>query len=176
MDYNVDIYEGDSLNRFVLSTKGSNPLFVIGLNPNKANDETPDHTIKKVHGFAIRNNYDSFMMLNLYAQRTLYPEALHKEIKRELHQENITQIQSVLKNIKSASFLAAWGGNIKIRSYLLMCLNDLVGVTSNHNINWIKIGDLTKSLHPRHPSRPGYNQGLSKFDLQAYMKIQGWER
>ena len=40
----------------------------------------------------------------------------------------------------------------------------------NLNIYWWHIGDLTKTGHPRHPSRVPY-VGLKPMDIEDYIKI-----
>ena len=80
MDYQIDKMIGDeNTHRYVLASKGIKPLVVIGVNPSTANEHKPDPTIRKVMGFAERNKYDSFVMLNLYAQRSTDFKGVHRE-------------------------------------------------------------------------------------------------
>ena len=57
--------------RYVLASRCVKTLVVIGVNPSTANEKYPDPTVRKVIGFAKLNNYDGFVMLNLYAQRSI---------------------------------------------------------------------------------------------------------
>lgn len=171
MNYNPTIYEPIKTNpqlRYALGTKGTNPLFIIGLNPSTADDKVPDRTILKVNGYATRNNNDSFIMLNLYAQRTQDPNKLHLTLDNQLHNENVALIRTMIEKYKNPSILAAWGNTINKREYLKLCLADIFNLTKNKNINWLKIGDLTKSGHPRHPSRAS-KDNLTNFDLNTYL-------
>jgi len=167
MTYNIKIYDigPGNLSRFSLGTNGANPLFVIGLNPSTANDKIPDQTIKKVMAFAENASFDSFIMLNLYPQRTPYTDNIHHKIDTSLHRENVNKIVSLLQFHDNPSILACWGEKIKIRPYFVDCLKDIYEATKNKRIDWLKIGDLTASKHPRHPSRASYSPGLTNFDI-----------
>lgn len=171
MEYEIQIYSEsqDKLSRFTLGTKGQKTLFVIGLNPSIANEIVPDYTIKKVMSFAEQAGFDSFVMFNLYPLRTPYPDDLHNEIDMILHQENIEKIVSTLNNIQNPTVVASWGQTIKVRSFFIECLRDIYHSTLDFNIKWLKIGDLTKNNHPRHPSRAPYKLGLTPFDIQQYL-------
>ncbi len=172
MIYEINLYEirPDNLSRFTLGTIGEKTLFVIGLNPSTADDKIPDLTIKKIMTFAEQAGFDSFIMFNLYAQRTPYPEKIHNKIDKSLHKENIEKIVNILSQHLNPTILAGWGQTIKVKPFLIDCLNDIYNSTINQNITWVKIGDLTVSKHPRHPSRAAYKLGLTKFDITNYLK------
>ena len=171
MKYSPIIYENtdDNSSRFVLGNIGENPLCVVGLNPSTADDKEPDHTMKKVMGFATCNGYDSFIMFNLYPLRSTNPQKLSKERVLALSSQNIKHIRKILESLKAVNLLAAWGETITVKSYLLDCLHEINDSLSGLNINWLKIGDLTTSNHPRHPSRAGYDNKLTKFNITAYL-------
>lgn len=171
MDYNIVIYQPsitDPDQRFVLGTGGTKPLVVIGLNPSTTDDRMPDPTIKKVIGFATKYGFDSFIMLNLYAQRTPNPKKLDAILDEKLHQDNIAQIKAILEKHKPVAVLAAWGNTITLRKYLNRCLTDIHKITKKGNVDWAKIADFTKKGHPRHPSRARYSK-LTGFDLDEYL-------
>jgi hypothetical protein len=172
MIYNIKLYDitPDNHSRFTLGTFGAKPLCVIGLNPSTADDKIPDLTIKKVMTFAEQAGFDSFVMFNLYAQRTPYPEKVHDKIDNSLHKENIDKIVSTLSQHKNPTILAGWGQTIKVKPFFIDCLNDIYNSTKNQNISWLKIGDLTTSKHPRHPSRAAYKLGLTTFDIKNYLE------
>ena len=172
MIYDIKLYDirPDNLSRFTLGTIGAKPLCVIGLNPSTADDKIPDLTIKKVMTFAEQAGFDSFVMFNLYAQRTPYPEKVHDKIDNSLHKENIDKIVSTLLQHKNPTVLAGWGQTIKVKPFFIACLNDIYNSTKNQNISWLKIGELTTSKHPRHPSRAAYKLGLNTFDIKNYLE------
>lgn len=117
-------------------------------------------------GYAVKNGYDSFAMLNLYPQRTPDPDRLHPILDTQLHHDNIYHILTTLND--NACVLAAWGETITVRDYFKECLADLYKVTKDKKIQWLKIGELTASGHPRHPSRAAYCE-LTSFDIDRYL-------
>ncbi|MGI6319696.1 MAG: DUF1643 domain-containing protein [Bacteroidales bacterium] len=169
--YQIDLYKNSKDNslRFVLGSKGLNPLIVIGLNPSTADENKPDMTISKIIGFATRNNFDGFIMLNLYPQRATSPDNLDVKMNSNIHAENIDAIFNSLKDINEISILAAWGEPIKKRDYLKNSLSDIYDSISHLNINWLQIGAMTTTGHPRHPSRAAYDLGLKHLDIKQYI-------
>lgn len=172
MKYEMTICEPEITNpdlRFILGTKGDKPLLVFGLNPSTADGTKPDTTISKVRKFALLNGFDSFIMCNLYAQRTPYTSCLHEIMNEELHKKNMSTIKYLLQIEKDFSILAAWGEIINIRSYFIFCLKEILDLTNEKDFSWFKLGSLTKTGHPRHPSRIPYNSELTPFDVDSYL-------
>ena len=62
--------------RYILGTRGKNPLICIGINPSTAQPGDLDNTLKSVERIAIGNGFDSFIMFNVYAQRATDPDAM----------------------------------------------------------------------------------------------------
>lgn len=172
MKYEIKIYETcpENLSRFALGTIGKKTLFAIGVNPSTADEQIPDATIKKIMGFAMRAGFDSFVMLNLYAQRTTYPKNLHSILDKSINKKNLEVIESVISLSNNITILACWGNNISRRPFLVNCLNDIYSRIKRHNIRWLKIGELTIMNNPRHPSRPGYDCELTTFNIEKYLK------
>ena len=65
--------------RYILGTRGKNPLICIGINPSTAEPDNLDNTLKSVERIALGNGFDSFIMFNVYAQRATDPDAMEKE-------------------------------------------------------------------------------------------------
>ena len=172
MPYNPDIYSinRDNTARFALGMSGSNLLYVIGVNPSTADDRQPDPTVRKIMRFAEKNGYDGFIIFNLYPQRTPDPRKLHKEPDHILIRKNLHNILQFLHKEKEITFLAAWGNTISERNYLADCVQEIVNVTKPYKIKWMKIGSLTKKGHPRHPSRVSYQEPLTSFDMDEYIR------
>ena len=61
--------------RYILGTRGENPLICIGINPSTAQPGDLDNTLKSVERIALGNGYDSFTMFNVYPQRATDPNA-----------------------------------------------------------------------------------------------------
>jgi hypothetical protein len=174
MSYQPSIYSNDTENscRFALGTQGINPLIVIGINPSTADEKLPDRTIRKVIGFANRNGYDSFIMLNLYPQRTPYPDDLHMEINEDIFNCNLKTIYEVVTKYDNPTILVAWSERITVRRYLKNCLKYIFDVIEKSNVTWLKIGELTKRGHPRHPLYASYNLAFTNFDISEYTTKQ----
>lgn len=171
MEYKITIYKEseDKKSRFVLGTKGSNTLFVIGVNPSVADENFPDPTIRKIMGFAEKNAFDSFVMLNLYPQRATNPNDLDIKEDEVLTECNIKEIRNVIQNQSNATILVAWGNLISKRKYLISCFEKIYKALQDDNVKWIKIGDLTQSKNPRHPLYASYNMPFSDFDIHDYI-------
>jgi hypothetical protein len=174
INYETTIYNPkvtDKKLRYALGTIGKNTLFVIGLNPSTANEKKTDLTVSKVMKFAENDGFDSFVMLNLYAQRTPYPNDLDKVLNEQLHTNNLNFIFEELNKHKNPKILAAWGGFIKKRSYFKICIIDIIEKTKLLNVEWVRIGgNLVENKHPRHPSRAEYVRKIEKFEVLEYLK------
>lgn len=170
MKYEIDIYEinEDNKHRFALGNLSDKTLFVFGLNPSTADDKEPDQTIKKIMGFAEKNGYTSFVMLNLYPQRTKNPDELDESPDENIISENERIISDLVSKQKNLNILLAWGDNVFIRGYLIDCLKKIYQLLPSE-VNWWRIGDLTQKGQPRHPSRIAY-QDFQKMDMVAYVR------
>jgi hypothetical protein len=178
MEYAINLYKNnqDNTARYVLGNPLNKPLIALGLNPSEADEKTPDPTIRKVIGFAERNGFDSFIMLNLYPQRTPYPKKLHTNIVDELAEENMKQIDLILSNISNPVILACWGDTIGIRRYFKQCIKQIHDVAKDKNAQWLKIGDPTRSGHPRHPLYAAYHLGLTTFEVEQYITMGNFQQ
>ena len=171
MKYAPTIYVNNSDNscRFALGNYGTNTLIVLGINPSTADDKTKDKTIGKVMGFVEGNGYDSFIMINLYPQRTPHPADLHTSINLQISSRNIGVIADIFNKIDNPTVLAAWSDKIMIRKYLKDCLVKIVDTSKKKNIRWVKLGESTKSGHPRHPLYARYELELTDFSPDKYI-------
>ena len=70
--------------RYILGTRGENPLICIGINPSTAQPGDLDNTLKSVERIAKNNGYDSFIMFNVYAQRATDPYAMDTDFNAAL--------------------------------------------------------------------------------------------
>ena len=168
-----DLYENfkNDSSRFILGKNGTKKLFIIGLNPSTANKEKSDTTVAKVQKVAQNNDYDGFVMANLYPLRSTDPKGLPENEDEELLNLNIQKIIQLAKEEDEPIFLAAWGEDILSRKYLLKSLKELNKEINKINGRWIHYGDLTKYKHPRHPSRLSYKWKFSDFNMDDYLKL-----
>lgn len=150
--------------RFILGTRGSRSLIVIGVNPSTATPESPDPTIKRVSAISAYNGFDSFVMLNLYAQRATVPEDLDIELNSELHRENLKALKWALNYAEKMNPEAeiavwcAWGNIIKCRDYLPRCREEMLAELRSKSLKLLCVS-VTKEKQPKHPL---YQKNTSK--------------
>ena len=114
--------------RFSLTKEGDRKLVVFGVNPSTANEQIADLTITKVMGFAERNGFDGFIMLNLYPQRCTNPRSLDKEIDEDLQRKNLEAIRLSVGDMKEPIVLLGFGDTINLRPYLKRCLKEIIDI------------------------------------------------
>lgn len=159
--------------RYILGTKGDNPLICIGINPSTAAPDNLDNTLKSVERIAKGNGYDSFIMFNVYAQRATRPDDMDKELNLLLHRENMKAFEYILSLYKSEkpSVWAAWGTIVEMRPYLKQCLRDMVDISYKYDAKWFSSGAISKKGHPHHPLYLKKDSSLDEFDMEKYLSI-----
>lgn len=157
----------DNSARFVLGTDGVNPLVCFGLNPSTAEPNKLDPTVTRVDKVARMNGFDGFIMLNIYPKRDTLPHNLPDAFDLGLKTENPRHIVATLRE-RSLTVYAAWGGILATRPYLQSLLYDILGLPEVASARWMRRGNLTKSMHPRHPLYVSYAEPLAPFDIAAY--------
>ena len=156
--------------RYLLGTRGSNPLICIGINPSTAKPDALDNTLKSVERIALGNGYDSFLMFNVYAQRATFPDDMEKVYNPALHRENLTAFRYILSISDKPAVWAAWGAVIEKRPYLPDCVRDLVQAGEAFGASWYCAGAITKKGHPHHPLYLRKDEKLRPFDVKAYLE------
>ncbi|MBQ3542933.1 MAG: DUF1643 domain-containing protein [Oscillospiraceae bacterium] len=159
--------------RYILGTRGQNPLICIGINPSTAEPDNLDNTLKSVERIALGNGYDSFIMFNVYAQRATDPDTMERSCNALLHRENLEAFRYVLSISPKPAVWAAWGAIIEKRAYLSQCVRDMVAVGQTYGAQWYCAGAITKRGHPHHPLYLRKDEKLKPFDVQAYLQTQG---
>ena len=155
--------------RYILGTRGKNPLICIGINPSTARPDALDNTLKSVERIALGNGFDSFLMFNVYAQRATSPDDMERECNPLLHKENLEAFRYVLSISENPSVWAAWGAIIEKRKYLPQCVRDMVLAGEEFGANWYCAGAITKKGHPHHPLYLRKNETLKPFDVKTYL-------
>ena len=159
--------------RYILGTRGINPLICIGINPSTARPGDLDNTLKSVERIAKNNGYDSFIMFNVYAQRATDPNAMDRAFNAELHAENLAAFRYVLSLYaqgRRPAVWAAWGTLIEKRPYLIPAVLDLVALGEEFDAEWVTFGRRSKAGHPHHPLYLRADSTPEPFDVRAYCK------
>ena len=155
--------------RYILGTRGRNPLICIGINPSTAQPGDLDNTLKSVERIALGNGFDSFIMFNVYAQRATDPDAMEKTCNMQLHKENLEAFRYVLSISEKPAVWAAWGTIIEKRDYLPRCLRDMLAVGKEYGADWYCAGAVSKKGHPHHPLYLRKDEKIRPFDVDAYL-------
>ena len=156
--------------RYILGTRGKNPLICIGINPSTAEPDNLDNTLKSVERIAHGNGFASFIMFNVYAQRATDPDAMERTCNPQLHKENLEAFRYVLSISQRPAVWAAWGAIIEKRDYLADCVRDMVLAGQEYGASWYCAGAITKKGHPHHPLYLRKDEKLKSFDVEAYLK------
>lgn len=155
--------------RYILGTRGSNPLICIGINPSTAKPDDLDNTLKSVERIAHGNGFDSFIMFNVYAQRATNPDTMEKHCNPLLHKENLEAFRYILSISEHPAIWAAWGSIIEKRKYLPECVADMVHAGEEKGAQWYCAGTCTKKGHPHHPLYLRKDEKLRSFDVKTYL-------
>ena len=156
--------------RYILGTRGKNPLITIGINPSTAKPDDLDNTLKSAERIAHHNGYDSFIMFNVYAQRATDPDHMEKEFNEMLHRENMRAFEYVLGLSENPHIWAAWGTIINKRRYLPGCVADMIDIGEKHGAVWYTCGARSKvGGHPHHPLYLKKDSTLDSFDVREYL-------
>ena len=156
--------------RYILGTRGKNPLICIGINPSTAQPGDLDNTLKSVERIALGNGFDSFIMFNVYAQRATDPDAMEKQCNMALHKENLEAFRYVLSISNAPTVWAAWGTIIEKRDYLKDCLRDMLAVGEEFGAKWCCAGAVSKKGHPHHPLYLRKDERIKPFDIGSYLR------
>ena len=159
--------------RYILGTRGQNPLICIGVNPSTAAPDDLDNTLKSVSRIAAGNGFDSWIMFNVYAQRATRPEDMDRELNRQLHQANMAAFEYILQNVAQGlrpAVWAAWGTIIEKRPYLPGCVRDMVALGRRYNARWLCAGKRSAKGHPHHPLYLRKDEKTVDFDVEQYLE------
>lgn len=159
--------------RYILGTRGENPLICIGINPSTAAPDDLDNTLKSVSRIAANNGYDSWIMFNVYAQRATDPDDMDLVLNEKLHRENLLAFEYILKNVGAGvkpAVWAAWGTIIEKRPYLKDCVLDMVHLGEKYGARWCSAGKISVKGHPHHPLYLRKDAPTEEFDISGYLE------
>ena len=159
--------------RYILGTRGQNPLICIGVNPSTAAPDDLDNTLKSVSRIAEGNGFDSWIMFNVYAQRATRPEDVDRELNQALHRANMAAFEYILQNVAKGlrpAVWAAWGTIIEKRPYLPGCVRDMVALGRRYDARWLCAGKRSAKGHPHHPLYLRKDEKTVEFDVEQYLE------
>ena len=159
--------------RYILGTRGQNPLICIGVNPSTAAPDDLDNTLKSVSRIAEGNGFDSWIMFNVYAQRATRPEDMDRELNQVLHRANMAAFEYILQNVAQGlrpAVWAAWGTIIEKRPYLPGCVRDMVALGRRYDARWLCAGKRSAKGHPHHPLYLRKDEKTVEFDVEQYLE------
>ena len=159
--------------RYILGTRGQNPLICIGVNPSTAAPDDLDNTLKSVSRIAEGNGFDSWIMFNVYAQRATRPEDMDRELNQVLHRANMAAFEYILQNVAQGlrpAVWAAWGTIIEKRPYLPGCVRDMVALGRRYEARWLCAGKRSAKGHPHHPLYQRKDEKTVEFDVEQYLE------
>lgn len=159
--------------RYILGTRGRNPLICIGINPSTAAPDDLDNTLKSVARIAEGNGFDSWIMFNVYAQRATRPDDMDGTLNRRLHEENMNAFEYILSHVDkdiSPAVWAAWGTIIEKREYLPECVRDMVRLGKKYGAHWLCAGKCSVKGHPHHPLYLRKDEKTYAFDIDSYLE------
>lgn len=159
--------------RYILGTRGRDPLICIGINPSTAAPDALDNTLKSVARIAEGNGFDSWIMFNVYAQRATRPDDMDRELNEELHRENMRAFAYVLSHAAesghSPAVWAAWGTILEKRPYLPACVREMVRIGQDYGARWLCAGKCSSKGHPHHPLYLRKDEKTRPFDIEGYL-------
>ena len=156
--------------RYILGTRGKNPLICVGINPSTAKPDDLDNTLKSVQRIADGTGFDSFLMFNVYAQRATRPDDMERQCNLRLHEENMKAWRYLLSISEKPAVWAAWGAIIEKRNYLPECVADMLRISREYDAEWFCAGAISKRGHPHHPLYLRKDEKLKPFDTESYLK------
>ena len=145
-------------------------LFCFCINPSEATPQKLDPTAKRIQRIAAEHGYDSWIILNVCAQRATEPNDMLEEQNEILHKENLKTITDLLEQYALCSdILFAYGDLINKRTYLKKNLCEIINIIkkSNYAGNCYCLGK-TKSGNARHPLYQKANASFVPFSLDGH--------
>lgn len=169
----IYLNSNDNTYRYALGEAQEKPrrlLFCFGINPSIAAPEKLDPTAKKIQKIAETHRYDSWITLNICAQRATNPNDMLEEQNETLHKENLKIITEFLTKYSLCSdILFAYGDLINKKPYLKKNLCEIISIikTINYSGNCYCLGK-TKSGNARHPLYQKADATFIQFSLDGH--------
>lgn len=166
------IYEASADNqyRYVLGTKGKNPLIVMSINPSAGSPTEASPTVGTIRHIAAAYGHDSWIILCLYPQRATHLDELTEIADPVQVAKNNEVIESILSKWPNRQIWAAWGTHYFDRSFFTPCLENIVQIANRYNESWIHYGPLDEDGTPRYCLYLEDGEGWFPFNVQAFLE------
>ncbi len=163
----------DNNARFVIGTKGKNPLIVMSINPSVGSPTQTSPTLGTVRHIAADYGYDSWIILCLYPQRATHLDELDYMANPELVKENEKVINEVLAQYPHHKIWAAWGTHYKDRYFFPQLLEEIVKIADKYGDTWMHYGPLDEGGIPAYALYLDNGEGWYDFDVKAFLAQSG---
>jgi len=130
---------------------------VIMVNPSTADAIEDDTTIRKVRGFASRNDIGRVIVVNKLAYRAKDIRDIAKAVD-PIGPENDAHISQAVRDADLT--ILAWGPVTKLPKYLRRRWLEVVRIAERHRTNLYSIG-IAQCGHPRHPLMTPYETPIA---------------
>ena len=164
------LYEvnGDNTIRYMLGKVGKKTLVCFGINPSTAEPNKLDATLESVQRIALHNEFDGWVMFNVYPKRDTNFNDLHDICNDIAHKENIRIIKQYFESKAEITAWAAWGNHLYERDYLIPCFKEIYSAINSDKVSWVATG-VNKTGSPKHPLYQKKDSNLNKFDMNSYI-------
>lgn len=136
---------------------GSRTATVIMVNPSTADAEQDDATIRKLKGFAARNDIGRIIVVNKLAWRATDV----RDIAKVVDPIGPDNDQHIAEAVRAADVvIVAWGPVSKLPVYLRRRWLEVVRIIERHRTTIYALGT-AKCGHPRHPLMTAYETPLA---------------
>lgn len=147
------------LYRYRLERGAGRCMSIIMVNPSTADAENDDPTIRKVLGFASRQNCTRIIVGNKFAFRATDVNEL-RSARDPIGPDNDRHIEQILRD--GDLHVVAWGALNKLPDTLRSRWKDIVRVADRVGCKLHCIG-INADRHPKHPLMPSYSSPLTEW-------------
>mgnify|MGYP001392673031 CR=1 FL=1 len=157
-------YNKGFTSRYVLGEIGSDTVLCIGLNPSNSTPKNLKYTLTRVRNISKQNDYDGWVMVNLYPKIDTYPKNLPKEKAQKDLDENFQEVTELLELYNFRGVWFAWGNNFDSRGFNEYSLKRYLEIFQD-NYEIFHYGKLTRKNQPKHPRASRNNEIFNRFKV-----------
>lgn len=159
----------DNKARFVLGTRGNNPLIVMSINPSVGAPDVKSPTVGTVEHIAKDYGYDSWIILCLYPQRATHLDELDEMTNPNWVKENEKVIREVFAYYPDHKIWATWGTHYKHRYYFPELLSSIAKIAEEYHESWMHYGPLDEGYLPQYCLYLDNGEGWYPYDVNKLL-------